>query len=139
MPSEQCSESVSSMDSHSRDGSFEVIYDLMKQLKGQTNSLTGSLHAFSKRIDEIPLQEKFLEPRPNAKKWFEAHKTLIERPCELDTFLKVLFDEMAKEMRIDTKLRVLMLNKNEAHMFGLKENALYKWNELLANIPNVFY
>lgn len=129
--------SLSSIDSHSREGSFEAIYELMTALKNDSSTLRERLKTFSKRIEEIPLQEKLLEPKPNAKKWFESHK--LQTPCELEEFLKVLFTEMGAQRRIEHRLRVMILKYDEAMMFGLQENHAYKWVEVLSRLPNVFY
>ena len=129
--------SLSSIESHSREGSFEAIYQLMTALKTDSSTLRERLKTFSKRIEEIPLQEKLLEPRPKAKKWFESHA--LQTPCELEEFLKVLFTEMGAQRRIDHKLRVMILNQEEATMFGLQPNHAYKWMEVLTRLPHVFY
>jgi hypothetical protein len=129
--------SLSSIDSHSREGSFEAIYDLMVTLKNDSGMLSERLKTFNKRIEEIPLQEKLLEPRPNAQKWFERHG--LKTPCELEEFLKVLFTEMGSQKRIEYRLRVMILNEDEAKMFGLQGSNAYKWFDVISRLPNVFY
>jgi hypothetical protein len=129
--------SLSSVDSHSRDGSFDAIYELMISLKNDSSTLRERLKIFSKRIEEIPLQERLLEPRPNAKKWFEAHE--LKTPCELEEFLKVLFTEMGSQKRIEYRLRIVILNEDEAKMFGLQGSNAYKWRDVISRLPNVFY
>ena len=129
--------SLSSIDSHSREGSFEAIYDLMVTLKNDSGMLSERLKTFNKRIEEIPLQEKLLEPRPNAQKWFELHG--LKTPCELEEFLKVLFTEMGSQKRIEYRMRVMILNNDEAKMFGLQGSNAYKWFEVISRLPNVFY
>lgn len=129
--------SLSSIDSHSREGSFEAIYDLMTSLKTDSNMLGERLKTFSKRIDEIPLQEKLLEPRPNAQKWFERHG--LKTPCELEDFMKTLFSVMGSQKRIEHRLRIMILNREEAQMFGLHEGTAYKWVDIISRLPTVFY
>jgi hypothetical protein len=129
--------SLSSVDSHSRDGSFDAIYELMISLKNDSTTLRERLKTFSKRIEEIPLQERLLEPRPNAQKWFELHG--LKTPCELEEFLKVLFTEMGSQKRIEYRLRIMVLNQDEAKMFGLQGSNAYKWVDVISRLPNVFY
>lgn len=130
--------SLSSIDTLSQDGSFEAIYELMGKLKHDSITLRESLKSFSKRIEEIPLQEKRLEPKRNAKAWFDKHAEL-KTPCELEEFLVVLFTEMMGQKRIEHRLRVLILKDDEAKMFGLQANTAYRWCEVLMRLPNVFY
>lgn len=129
--------SLSSIESHSREGSFEAIYDLMTSLKTDSTMLGERLKTFSKRIDEIPLQEKLLEPRPNAHKWFEANG--LKTPCELEDFMKALFSVMGSQRRIEHRLRIMILNQEEAQMFGLQPGNAYRWVEIISKLPNVFY
>lgn len=129
--------SLSSIDSLSDGGSFDTIYDLMTNLKIQNNTLRESLKTFNKRVSTISLQDKLLEPRPSARKWFE--KKGINTPCDIEEFLKVFFTGLAKDNRISHHPRVLILNIEEAAMFGMKDNYAYKWIEVLAKLPNVFY
>jgi hypothetical protein len=109
----------------------------MTSLKTDSNMLGERLKTFSKRIDEIPLQEKLLEPRPNAQKWFERHG--LKTPCELEDFMKTLFSVMGSQKRIEHRLRIMILNREEAQMFGLHEGTAYKWVDIISRLPTVFY
>lgn len=129
--------SLASIDSLSDGGSFDTIYDMLTNLKIQNNTLRESLKTFNKRVSNISLQDKLLEPRPNARPWFEKNK--LNWPCEIEEFLRVLFTNMAKENRISHHPRVLVLSLEEAAMFKMKDNFAYKWIEVLAKLPNVFY
>lgn len=129
--------SLSSMDSHSREGSFEAIYDLMISLKNDSTMLGERLKTFNKRIEEIPLQEKRLEPRPNAQQWFTTNG--LKTPCDLEDFMKTLFSVMGSQKRIEHRLRIMILNQEEAQMFGLQQGNAYKWIDIISRLPTVFY
>lgn len=95
------------------------------------------MKACNKRIKDTPFSDRLLEPRPHAAFWFK--KRHMETPCDLEDFLEKLFTELAAKRRVCHKTRTLYLDNDEAILFDLKSNTIYKWIEILQCLPNVFY
>lgn len=129
------SKTLSSIDT--TDDSFESIYSTLNRLKEGTTQVRDGLKACNRRIVEIPFSEKLLEPRPHAAAWFK--KRQMETPCDLEDFLEKFFGELAAKRRVCHTTRTLHLDKEEANLFGVEPNYIYKWIEILERLPNVFY
>lgn len=128
--------SISSIDSMSAQDTFDGLYDLFERLKKETMSLRDSMKQYTKQYMDVDLSEQLFEPKPHAKEWFI--KRQLKTPCELETFLRKLFGEMGAQRRVDQKTRTLIMNEEEAALFGLTPNFAYRWIEVLSKIPNVF-
>jgi hypothetical protein len=131
------SASLSSLDSIPVEQEFDGLYQLLDTLKGETKMLQTALKSYNKRYIEIELSEQSFHPKPAAKVWFLAHNLPI--PCSLEVFLKALFSGMAKQRRMCPRTRTLILNEEEAALFGLQPLYAYKWLELLKSLPAVFH
>ncbi len=130
------STSLSSLDSIPVEQEFDGLYKLLDTLKAETKTLQVSMKTYSKRYFDIELSEQLFYPKPAAKAWFTANDLPI--PCSLEVFLKKLFSGMAKQRRMCPRTRTLLLNEEEAALFGLQPLYAYKWLELLKNLPAVF-
>ena len=86
-------QSLSSLDSVSAAETFESIYLMLNRLKEETTSIRDSLKSCNKRIIEVPLGDRLLDPKPHAVQWFK--KRNMEMPCDLEDFLEKLFQEVA--------------------------------------------
>lgn len=131
------SQTLSSIDSIGSGEAFQSIYSLLNRLKEDTTTIRDGLKACNKRIVEIPFSERLLEPKPHAVAWFK--KRQMETPCDLEDFLEKLFGELAVKRHICHKTRTLFLDKDEAKLFDVEPNTIYKWVEILERLPNVFY
>ena len=129
--------SLSSMDSVGSPELFQSIYSTLNRLKEETTSVIDGLKAGNKRIVDIPLGDRLLDPRPNAMPWFKARK--LETPCDMETFLETFFGELGAKRRICSKTRTLILNVEEAPVFQVEPNFVYRWIEILERLPKVFY
>lgn len=129
--------SLSSLDSVSAEKTFEGLYKLLDTLKTDTKALQANIKGYNKKYIEIELSEQEFQPRENAKDWFLKNNLPI--PCQLDVFLKKFFTDIAKQRRMCAKTRTLILNPEEAALFGLQSHYAYKWMEVLKELPAVFY
>lgn len=128
--------SLSSLDSAPVEQEFESLYRLLDTLKVESKTLHTNMKGYSKKYIELALSEQLLYPKESARAWFLANNLAI--PCELHVFLKKLFSKMAKERRMCPRTRTLLLNQEEAALFGLHPLFAYKWMELLKELPAVF-
>jgi hypothetical protein len=125
------------MDSVGSPELFQSIYSTLNRLKEEATAVRDGLKSCSKRIVEIPLGDRLLDPRPNAAAWFKARK--LETPCDLEVFLETFFGELGAKRRICSKTRTLILNAEEAVLFEVQPNYVYRWIEILERLPKVFY
>lgn len=116
---------------------FESVYKLLNRLKEDTTKVRDSLKSCNRRIVEIPLGDRLLDPRPHAAEWFIKRK--MEIPCDLEEFLEKLFGELAAKRLVCHRTRTIILTEEEAAIFKLQPNFIYKWIEILQRLPNVFY
>ena len=130
-------QSLSSLDSVSAAETFESIYLMLNRLKEETTSIRDSLKSCNKRIIEVPLGDRLLDPKPHAVQWFK--KRNMETPCDLEDFLEKLFQEVAGKRRICHRTRTIILDKEQADLFELESNYVYRWIEVLQKLPRVFY
>lgn len=128
--------SISSIDSMSAQDTFDGLYDLFERLKKETMTLRDTMKQYTKNYMDVDLSEQLFEPKPHAKEWFI--KRDLKTPCDLETFLRKLFEEMGAQRRVDQKTRSLILNQEEAALFMLQPNYAYRWIEVLSKIPNIF-
>jgi hypothetical protein len=131
------SQTISSLDSISAADTFESIYSLMNKLKDGTTVVRDGLKGCHKRYADIELGDRLFSPKPHAAQWFTKQK--LEVPCELDTFLKVLFNQLGEKRLVCHRTRTLILPKAEAELFQMNPNYAYRWIEVLQNLPNIFY
>lgn len=131
------SASLSSLDSIPVEQEFDGLYQLLDTLKTESKMLHTAMKSYNKRYIEIELSEQSFHPKASAKAWFVANNLPI--PCSLELFLKKLFSGMAKQRRMCPRTRTLLLNPDEAEMFGLQPFYAYKWLELLKSLPAVFH
>jgi len=129
--------SLSSLDSIPVEQEFDGLYQLLDTLKTESKALQVSMKTYSKRYFDIELSEQLFHPKPAAKAWFTANDLPI--PCSLELFLKTLFSKMAKQRRMCPRTRTVLLNEEEAVLFGLQPLYAYKWMELLKQLPAVFH
>jgi hypothetical protein len=128
---------LSSMDSVGSPELFQSIYSTLNRLKEETTAVRDGLKACNKRIVEVPLGDRLLDPKPHALPWFKARK--LETPCDLEVFLETFFGELGAKKRICSKTRTLLLNPEEATLFQLEPNYVYRWIEILERLPVIFY
>jgi hypothetical protein len=131
------SRSLSSIDSIGANETFESIYALLNRLKEETTTVRDGLKACNKRIVDLPFCERLLEPKPHAVAWFKKHN--MNTPCDLEDFLETLFSEIGAKRRVCHSTRTILLDKEEAKLFQLEPNYVYRWIEILEKLPNVFY
>lgn len=131
------STSLSSINSVPVDTTFDGLFSLLDRLKSDTSTLRDSMKRYSKRYIEVDLSEQLFEPRPSAKEWFKQKELPI--PCDLESFFKVLFRQLAKERRICPRTRTVILNAEEAKLFALQPFFAYRWMDLLRQLPAVFH
>lgn len=128
---------LSSLETESAKETFESIYQLLTRLKDETTSVRNTLTKCSKKIDSTPLSERLLEPRPHAVSWFKKHS--LETPCDLEEFLLLLFRNLAAKRLVCHRTRTILLGAEEAILFQLTPMFAYRWTEVIANLPKVFY
>jgi hypothetical protein len=113
------------------------MYGMLDRLKSETTAVRDGLKSCNRRITDVELSERLLDPRPHAISWFKAQK--LETPCDLEDFLNTLFKGLAAKRRVCHRTRVLLLDEESAPLFGLQPNNAYKWIEVLERLPHVFY
>lgn len=131
------SQTLSSIDSLSAAETFESIYLLMDKLKADTTAVRDGLKSCNRRITDIELAERLLDPKPHAVAWFKKRK--LEVPCDLEDFLERLFKEHSDKKRVCHRIRTIILDEEAAVLFQLQANYAYKWLEVLQKLPVVFY
>jgi hypothetical protein len=128
---------LSSMDTVSAAETFESIYTLLNRLKEDTTAVRDGLKSCNRRIVEVPLGDRLLDPKPHAVAWFKKRK--MEMPCDLEEFLEKLFGELGAKRLVCHRTRTILLTEEEAAVFQLQPNFVYKWIEILQRLPTVFY
>jgi hypothetical protein len=131
------SQTLSSIDSLSAAETFESIYLLMDKLKADTTAVRDGLKSCNRRIIDIELSERLLDPKPHATAWFKKRK--MELPCDLEDFLERLFQEHGEKKRVCHRTRTIIIDEEAAVLFELKPNYAYRWLEVLQKLPVVFY
>ena len=128
---------LTSIDSVSAAETFESIYTLLKRLKEDTTAVRDGLKSCNRRIVDVPLGDRLLDPKPHALAWFKQRK--METPCDLEEFLEKLFGELGAKRRVCHRTRTIVLTEEEAEIFQLQSNFVYRWIEILQRLPAVFY
>lgn len=128
---------LSSLNTLSAAETFESIYTMLNRLKEGTTSVRDGLKACNRRIVDLPLGERLLDPKPHAAPWFKKRK--METPCDLEEFLEKLFGELAAKRFVCHRTRTILLDEEAAELFQLQPRYIYRWFEILERLPTVFH
>jgi hypothetical protein len=110
---------------------------MLNRLKDGTTTVRDGLKACNRRIVDLPLGERLLDPKPHAVPWFKKRK--METPCDLEEFLEKLFGELCAKRYVCHRTRTILLDEEAAEIFQLQPRYIYRWLEILERLPTVFY
>jgi hypothetical protein len=128
---------LSSLNTLSAAETFDSIYLLLNRLKDGTATVRDGLKSCNRRIVDLPLGERLLDPRPHAVPWFKKRK--IDVPCDMEEFLEKLFGELGAKRYVCHRTRTVILDDDAAVIFQLEARYVYRWMDILERLPSVFY